>query len=218
VRGNRPRIRHPRESEESWTDERCYILETWNHPDDEAVSIARARVEPGVATRLHRLRGITERYIIISGQGRVEVGAASPTLVAPGDMVYIPPGCPQRILNPGETDLVFLAVCSPRFVPQAYEDIEPSHMSSIHIERTHDLGLESARAQVEELAQSLRDELQAEYEWNGDQLVFERPGASGTIDVGADRIDVHIELGWTLMLVSDMIEESINRRLDAALS
>jgi len=217
MRGDQPSIRHPSESEELWTDERCYILETWNRPEDEAVSIARARVEPGVATRLHRLRGITERYVIISGLGRVEVGTAPPTLVAPGDMVYIPPGCSQRILNTGDTDLVFLAVCSPRFVPQAYEDIDPSHMSSIHIERTHDLGLQSARAQVEELAQSLRDELQAEYEWNGDRLVFERPGATGTIDVGTDRIDVNIELGWAFSMLSGMIEESINRRLDAAL-
>jgi putative polyhydroxyalkanoate system protein len=91
-------------------------------------------------------------------------------------------------------------------------------MSSIDIERSHNLGLESARSQVEELAKSLRDELRAEYEWNGDQLVFERSGASGTIDVGADRIEVHIELGWALSMISNMIEEGINRRLDAALS
>ena len=89
-------------------------------------SLRRVRVEPGVTTRLHRLRGITERYVVIQGLGRVEVGTLPPSLVAPGDVVYIPPGCPQRIENPGDADLVFLAVCTPRFVPEAYEDIEPS--------------------------------------------------------------------------------------------
>ena len=123
---DRPVLRRPAESEEHLTEERCHILETWNRIDDGAVSIARARVAPGVTTRLHRLRGIAERYVVIEGTGRVEVGTLTPSLVAAGDMVYIPPGCPQRIANPSNTDLVFLAVCTPRFVPEAYEDIEPS--------------------------------------------------------------------------------------------
>lgn len=122
---DRPTIRRPAESEERFTDELCHILETWNRVEDGAVSIARARVEPGVTTRLHLLRGITERYLIVRGRGRVEVGTRPPSLVETGDVVYIPPACPQRIANTGDTDLVFLAVCSPRFVPDAYEDIEP---------------------------------------------------------------------------------------------
>jgi mannose-6-phosphate isomerase-like protein (cupin superfamily) len=121
---DRPSIRRPQESEEYLTDEGCHILETWNRLDDNAVSIARARVEPGIATGLHRLQGIAERYVIIEGRGRVEVDTLPPSLVAPGDMVYIPPGCSQRIVNLGDTDLVFLAVCTPRFIPDAYEDVE----------------------------------------------------------------------------------------------
>jgi mannose-6-phosphate isomerase-like protein (cupin superfamily) len=124
MRDDRPSVRHPDKSEEYLTEERCHILETWNRSEDGAVSIARVRVEPRVTTRLHRLQGITERYVILDGLGQVEVGTLAPSLVAPGDMVYIPPGCPQRIHNPGETDLVFLAVCTPRFIPEAYEDIE----------------------------------------------------------------------------------------------
>lgn len=125
MRGDQPVIRHPAESEEYLTDERCHILETWNQESDSAASIARARVRPGLTTRWHRLQDIAERYLVLAGRGRVEVGALPPTSVSPGDMIYIPPGCPQRITNAGETDLVFLAVCTPRFVPEAYEDIEP---------------------------------------------------------------------------------------------
>jgi len=108
---------------ETWLDERCYVSEWWNRHDDEPVSVARVRVEPGVTTALHRLRDITERYLILSGRGRVEVDGRTRD-VGPGDRVLIPPGISQRITNTGEKDLGFLAVCTPRFRPDAYEDLE----------------------------------------------------------------------------------------------
>lgn len=106
------------------TAEGCFINELSNTADDPAVSIARARVAPGVTTRWHRVNGTAERYVILEGKGRVEVGSLPPQEVGPGDVVLIPPSCRQRIENIGEKDLVFLAVCTPRFVQQAYEDIE----------------------------------------------------------------------------------------------
>ena len=109
---------------EYYTDERCDILELSNAPDDPAASVARARVAPGVTTRWHRLKGTTERYVILEGQGRVEVGDEPPAEVGPGDVVIIAPMCRQRITNTGKTDLLFLAVCTPRFVPECYEDAE----------------------------------------------------------------------------------------------
>jgi mannose-6-phosphate isomerase-like protein (cupin superfamily) len=115
---------------EFFTPEQCYIIELSNSADDPAVSIARARVAPGVTTRWHRLAGTTERYVIIDGSGRVEVGNVAPQEVAVGDVVLIPPLCPQRITNTGTRDLVFLAVCSPRFVQDAYEDIDDEPMPS----------------------------------------------------------------------------------------
>ncbi len=122
--GEPPRIHRPDEADEYAIAERCRILETWNHPDDPALSVARARVAAGVTTRWHRLAGISERYLILAGQGMVEVGNLGPEVVSPGDLVYIPPGCPQRIANLGDGDLVFLALCTPRFVPDAYHDAE----------------------------------------------------------------------------------------------
>ena len=120
----REQIRPFTASAEYYTEERCYINELANIADDPAVSIARARVMPGITTRLHRLRAITERYVILAGTGRVEVGGLPPQDVASGDVVLIPPGCPQRITNTGNEDLLFLAICSPRFEQAAYEDIE----------------------------------------------------------------------------------------------
>ena len=66
--------------------------------------------------------------MILSGKGMVEVGNMVPQPVGPGDVVLIPPYCRQRITNVGSTDLLFLAVCTPRFQPEAYEDIDPSPM------------------------------------------------------------------------------------------
>lgn len=109
---------------EFYTDERCFIVELSNTPDDPAVSIARARVAPGVTTRWHRVRETAERYVILEGRGRVEIGSLPPQDVGPGDVVLIPPSCPQRIANTGAGDLIFLAVCTPRFTNEAYEDID----------------------------------------------------------------------------------------------
>ena len=110
-------------NEEFDTHERCSIIELSNTPDDQEISIARARVKPGVTTRWHRLVGITERYVILDGIGRVEVGSLPPHDVRTGDIVLIPPSCSQRITNIGRGDFIFLAICTPRFRPEAYEDI-----------------------------------------------------------------------------------------------
>ena len=109
---------------EFYTAEKCYINELSNTPDDPAVSIARARVMPGVTTRWHRLKGTSERYLIISGRGVVEIGEKSPQNVTAGDIVFIPPMCRQRITNTGTDDLFFLAICTPRFTQDVYEDID----------------------------------------------------------------------------------------------
>ena len=117
-------VRHFDAAAEYLTEERCFINELSNHEDDEAVSIARARVQPGVRTRWHRLHDTVERYVLQGGEGMVEVGELPPRRVGPGDVVLIPAGCRQRIAALGTTDLVFLAICTPRFRPGCYEDIE----------------------------------------------------------------------------------------------
>lgn len=107
---------------ERYTEERCYILESWNDPRDPDVAIARARVEPGVTTALHVLE-VDERYIITSGRGRVEVEGVEPTDVEAEDVVVIPAGRSQRITNTGDADLVFLCICTPRFEQRHYHDV-----------------------------------------------------------------------------------------------
>lgn len=106
------------------TDERCRILELSNSAEDADCSIARASVAVGVTTRWHRLKCTAERYVILEGRGRVEVGDLQPREVNAGDVVLIPPECRQRIANVGAGELVFLAICTPRFEQGNYQDLE----------------------------------------------------------------------------------------------
>jgi mannose-6-phosphate isomerase-like protein (cupin superfamily) len=119
-----PQVRRFDAQAEHEIAERCAIVELSNHAGDPAVSIARARVARGVVTAWHRLRGTAERYVILEGRGRVEVGDLPPAEVGPGDVVLIPQMCRQRISNLGDDDLLFLAICTPRFEPGCYESLE----------------------------------------------------------------------------------------------
>lgn len=110
------------DAQEYFFAEGCFITEWSNSPEDPDVSIARARVEPGRTTRWHYLVDTGERYVLLEGTGSVEVGNSPARAVAPGDVVVIPPGTRQRITNSGSEDLVFLAICSPRFTEAAYVD------------------------------------------------------------------------------------------------
>ena len=111
-------------SSEYFTDERCFILEHLNIPGNPACSLARARVEPGVTTALHALVDTVEIYHILNGSGEVVLGGALVREVGTGDTVLIPAGVSQKIRNTGSSDLVFLAICCPRFTPACYRDLE----------------------------------------------------------------------------------------------
>ncbi|MBB1126666.1 cupin domain-containing protein [Thiospirillum jenense] len=110
---------------EFFTSERCFINELFNTAADESLSIAQARIAPGVTTRWHTLIATTERYVILAGEGLIEIGELPAQLMTALDVAIIPPGCKQRITNSGTIDLIFLAICTPRFMPKVY--VEMAH-------------------------------------------------------------------------------------------
>lgn len=111
-------------SEEFATQERCHIIEIHNNDTDTGCSVARARVEPGVTTSLHKLTGIIERYVILSGVGEVMIAGEDPVEVSELDVVAIADGVTQKITNTGTNDLVFLCICTPRFRQERYVQLE----------------------------------------------------------------------------------------------
>lgn len=117
-------FKHQKRPAEFYIEERCHITELLNAEQDPALSIAQARVEPGVTTAWHWVTDTAERYYILSGTGRVELGESLSEPVTSGDLVIIPANCRQRIQNTGENDLIFLAICTPRFQPHNYQSAE----------------------------------------------------------------------------------------------
>ena len=115
-----------KDKKEFKTEEQCHIVELNNSPADEDCSIARARVTPGVTTSLHSLKGIVERYVILSGVGEVKINGQAGQMVAAYDIVNIPQGVSQKITNKGTEDLIFLCICTPRFKQESYESITES--------------------------------------------------------------------------------------------
>ena len=119
-----PHISHLDLTREFSTPEGCFIHETWNSNHDPAVSVARARLEPGLTTQIHFLKGIHERYLITEGYGEVQLAGEPSIKVVPGDLVFIPAGTSQTITNTGATDLVFYCICTPRFSVDVYVNLE----------------------------------------------------------------------------------------------
>lgn len=111
-------------NQEYYFKEGCYIQELLNDAGDPDASIARARLEPAKTTRWHKLSATTERYVILQGTGRVEINQDIVETVSIGDIVFIPADAAQRIVNTGRDDLIFLAICTPRFQQNVYQDME----------------------------------------------------------------------------------------------
>ncbi len=111
---------------ESLMPEGCFLYENWGvvSAGDEKVSIARARVQPGITTRAHHLKGIQEIYLITQGTGEVHVGNLEAAEVSVGDVVLIPADTSQQITNVGKTDLIFYCICTPAFEENRYLDDE----------------------------------------------------------------------------------------------
>ena len=104
---------------EYYFKEGCFIEEWLNNSDNEDISIARVRVEGRRSTRKHKLIDTKERYVILSGSGIVTVGEKTWQVKAK-DVVLIKSGQEQCIENPNAQDLIFLAICSPRFEEKNY--------------------------------------------------------------------------------------------------
>ncbi|NCF24445.1 MAG: cupin domain-containing protein [Gammaproteobacteria bacterium] len=111
------------EAGEFWTGERCYITELLNTDKSPEVSLAVARIEPGVHTQLHSLTGIEEVYVVRSGRGVIEIDGVEQEL-AEGDQAIVPASAAQRVRNTGGDDLCCYCLCRPRFRPECYVDLE----------------------------------------------------------------------------------------------
>jgi putative polyhydroxyalkanoate system protein len=82
-------------------------------------------------------------------------------------------------------------------------------MPAISLRRQHELGLAKARGLAQSIARRLKDDYGGSFEWKGDVLHFERPGAWGSLAVTKDDFQVRVELGLLLSPLRSRIEREI---------
>ncbi len=87
-------------------------------------------------------------------------------------------------------------------------------MSRIHLERKHRLGLKKARAAAEQVAEDMAESFEMACEWDGNALHFSRPGVSGCLTVGRDRVVLEAKLGLLLAAFQSRIEERLQADFD----
>lgn len=95
--------------------------------------------------------------------------------------------------------------------------VDNTGMATIHITRSHQLGKTAARDIAEKIADQLKQELQATYQWNADSLDFTCPGASGSIKVAEQTVEVLVDLSFLLRPLKGKIEREVNQQLDQLL-
>lgn len=90
-------------------------------------------------------------------------------------------------------------------------------MATISIARKHTLTHKKAKAVADKIAKDLHKRFELAYEWDGDHVDFERPGVSGRMLVGKDKIALDVSLGWLLTPLKPAIEREITSQLDKLL-
>lgn len=80
---------------------------------DTRLSITWVEVVPRARQQSHH-HAPEQVYIIVRGQGRMQVGAEE-QIVAPGDLVYIPPHVEHGIINVQDEPLVYISAATPAF-------------------------------------------------------------------------------------------------------
>lgn len=82
------------------------------------------------------------------------------------------------------------------------------------ISRRHTLGIDEAKARLENLAEELGRKLSLTYRWRDGDLHFRGTAVDGTIGVTESRVNIAVQLGFALMFVEASIRTAIESALD----
>jgi putative polyhydroxyalkanoate system protein len=87
-------------------------------------------------------------------------------------------------------------------------------VATISITKTHHLPHKKAKEVAQKIARDLESRFDLAHEWDGDAVVFHRPGVSGRLHVGKDRLTLHAELGFLLGALKPVIEKEIHTQFE----
>lgn len=93
-----------------------------------------------------------------------------------------------------------------------------SGMATIEISRAHGLGLDSAKARAEQLANDLQERMGISWRWDGDTIRFSAEagpakGATGVVKVATTEVRVEIDLPFLLRPMKGMIQGKVEEKL-----
>jgi putative polyhydroxyalkanoate system protein len=88
-------------------------------------------------------------------------------------------------------------------------------MPTISVKRRHKLEHAKAKAAADKIARDLKSRFDLAYEWDRDDVSFERPGLSGNMHVGKNDVRLDVQLSFLLTPLKGPIEREINKELDA---
>ena len=82
-------------------------------------------------------------------------------------------------------------------------------MAQIEMKRTHALGADKARGQIELLAAKLSERLGGAWRWQGDRAVCEAKGAKACVFYDAESISIEVELPFMMRPMRKVLEAKI---------
>ncbi|WP_025562665.1 polyhydroxyalkanoic acid system family protein [Psychromonas sp. SP041] len=91
-------------------------------------------------------------------------------------------------------------------------------MALIHMTREHSLSIPVLKQKIDNIAADLASEYQLKSEWEDNCLFFRRKGASGSIEVDAQSLELNLTLGTLFKVAKSEIESKINKMLDTHLN
>ena len=94
------------------------------------------------------------------------------------------------------------------------------HTDGQHLDHPQALAVaqEGQGRRGENRARTCSKRFDLDYEWHGDHIDFERPGVSGQMHVGKDRIKIDVQLGLLLGMLKPTIEREIVAQMDKLLA
>jgi putative polyhydroxyalkanoate system protein len=95
-------------------------------------------------------------------------------------------------------------------------------VSDIHMQREHSLGLLSARKLATDWIEQAETRLGMTCTYQegatSDEISFQRPGVTGTVQITEDTFVLDAELGFLFSAFKDKIESEVARRMDKLLA
>ncbi len=82
-------------------------------------------------------------------------------------------------------------------------------MAQISMKRTHALGAEQARGQIEQLAERMAEKLGGDWRWQGERVVCEARGARASVFYDATTVSIEVDLPFVMRPMRGLLEAKL---------